>query len=308
MKFIFISNDNSGFTEYNLRTIYIVLISVLLVSLVTLPSVYFFLKYDALFVQSQEDQLKSDKLIEEMNAKVLESSGKISQIKEKLDTLHVKDDKIRSVIGLPEIPDDIRKMGVGGGANDLDDGSYDIDSEKINNFVSIVDSLFRVSALQALSYERINDYVEVNIDKINRIPFMYPVDVSECKFTSGFGMRNHPIRNRKIMHEGHDFAPLENYWNTKVFATADGVVKKSGSHPTYGNYVEIDHGDGVVTAYAHLRVIGWRVSKNKKVKRGQFLGYMGDSGLSKGVHLHYEIKKHGRAVNPSEYYYSNNIF
>ena len=79
MKFIFISNDNSGFTEYNLRTIYIVLISVLLVSLVTLPSVYFFLKYDALFVQSQEDQLKSDKLIEEMNAKVLESSGKISQ-------------------------------------------------------------------------------------------------------------------------------------------------------------------------------------------------------------------------------------
>ena len=69
------------------------------------------------------------------------------------------------------------------------------------------------------------------------------------------------------MHEGHDFAPLENYWNTKVYATADGIVKKSGSHPTYGNYVEIDHGDGVVTAYAHLRVIGWRVSKNKDYLR-----------------------------------------
>ena len=307
MKFIFINNDNSGFTEYNLKKIYIVLISILLVALVTVPSAYFFLKYDALVIQSSEDQLNNDKTIKEMNAKVLEYSDKILLIKEKLDTLHAKDDNIRSAIGLPEIPNDIRKMGIGGSDN-LDDGSYNIDSDTINNFISLVDSINRVLSLQTLSYDKINDYVELNIDKINRIPFIYPVDVSECKFTSGFGMRNHPIRKRKIMHEGHDFAPLENYWNTKVYATADGIVKKSGSHPTYGNYVEIDHGDGVVTAYAHLRVIGWRVSKNKKVKRGQFLGYMGDSGLSKGVHLHYEIKKHGKAVNPSEYYFSNNIF
>ena len=84
MKFIFINNDNSGFTQYNLRTIYIVLISVLLVALVTLPSAYFFLKYDALVIQSSKDQLNNDKTIKEMNAKVLEYSDKILLIKEKL--------------------------------------------------------------------------------------------------------------------------------------------------------------------------------------------------------------------------------
>ena len=110
------------------------------------------------------------------------------------------------------------------------------------------------------------------------------------------------------MHEGHDFAPLNDYWKTKVYATADGTVKKSGKHPAYGNYIEIDNGNGVVTAYANLRIIGWKIGRNKKVKRGQFLGYMGDTGKSKGVHLHYEIKKYGKAVDPSEYYFSDNIY
>ena len=307
MKFIFINKDDSGFTEYNLKKVYVLVVSVLLIALVTVPSLYFFLKYETLSAQAKEDDLKNIQIIKKMNADISNSSNKILEIKQKLDTLHAKDDLIRGIIGLPEIPDDIRKMGTGG-ANDSDDESSLLNDPGVEVFVSLVDSLDRVSSLQQLSYKKINNYVDANLDKILKIPFAYPVDVLKCKFTSGFGMRDHPIRNRKIMHEGHDFAPLEDYWKTKVHATADGVVKKSGSHPTYGNYVEIDHGNGVITAYAHLRKIGWRVTKGKKIKRGQFLGYMGDSGLSKGVHLHYEIKKHGKAVDPSEYYFSNNIF
>lgn len=307
MKFIFINKDDSGFTEYNLKKIYVVVVSVLLIALVTVPSLYFFLKYETLSAQAKEDDLKNIQIIQKMKTDILSSSNKISEIKQKLDTLHAKDDLIRGIIGLPEIPDDIRKMGTGG-ANDSDDESSLFEDQGIEAFVSLVDSLDRVSSLQQLSYKKINNYVDANLDKIRKIPFTYPVDVSECKFTSGFGMRDHPIHNKKTMHEGHDFAPLEDYWRTSVYATADGVVRKSGSHPAYGNYIEIDHGDGVITAYAHLRVIGWKIGRNKKVKRGQFLGYMGDTGRSKGVHLHYEIKKHGKAVDPSDYYFSNNIY
>ena len=213
MKFIFINNDNSGFTEYNLRKIYFVVLSVLLIALVTLPSIFFYFKYSSINDQFTSDKIKNINIINEMKLKISSSSDKISEIKQKLDTLHAKDDLIRDVIGLPEIPDDIRKMGIGGGSDNLDEGSsYNPDNRDIDNFVSLVDSLFRVSSLQGLSYEKINDYVDANLEKINRIPFIYPVDVSECKFTSGFGMRNHPIRKRQIMHEGHDFAPLENFW------------------------------------------------------------------------------------------------
>ena len=99
-----------------------------------------------------------------------------------------------------------------------------------------------------------------------------------------------------------DFAPIDNFWNTEVYATADGRVKKSIYLPdTYGHYIEIDHGDGIVTAYAHLRLRN--VRKGQKVKRGQKIGIMGSTGLSTSVHLHYEVKKNGRAMNPRQYYF-----
>ena len=104
------------------------------------------------------------------------------------------------------------------------------------------------------------------------------------------------------MHAGHDFAPLSDFWNTEVYATANGTVKKSINLPnTYGQYIEIDHGNGIVTAYAHLRLRN--VRNGQKVVRGQKIGIMGSTGMSTSVHLHYEVKKNGKAVNPYSYYF-----
>ena len=111
-------------------------------------------------------------------------------------------------------------MGIGESDN-LDDGSYNIDSDTINNFISVVDSSRGVLYLQTL-VDKINNYVELNIDKINRFHLSIPLMFQSANLLQGLAEVS--IRKRKIMHEGHDFAPLGNYWNTN-YVTED-IVKK----------------------------------------------------------------------------------
>ncbi len=118
-----------------------------------------------------------------------------------------------------------------------------------------------------------------------------PTDVS---FTSGFGVRTDPFKRGAAMHPGIDLAgPV----GTPIYATADGVVKRSGyNNGGYGNLIEVDHGRGITTRYAHLsKVI---VSEGDRIRRGQLIGNMGSTGRSTGSHLHYEVRIDGRAVNP----------
>ena len=180
MKFIFINKDDTSFTEYNLRKVYFIPIIFLLVSLVTVPSIYFYLKYETANSSFSKDEknMKEEysKAINELEQNVSEYSDKIKKIENNLNKLHEKDDLIRDVIGLPLIPDDIRKMGTGGEGSS-DDGSNIFENENIEQFVAVVDSLYRVSSLQDISYEKIDNYVENNLDQILRTPFIYPVDI-----------------------------------------------------------------------------------------------------------------------------------
>ncbi|MEM6631940.1 MAG: peptidoglycan DD-metalloendopeptidase family protein [Bacteroidota bacterium] len=119
------------------------------------------------------------------------------------------------------------------------------------------------------------------------------------KFYSGFGMRMHPVMKTRKMHFGVDF---EAKLKTEVLATASGKVilaKRSGA---YGYRIDIDHGDGFKTLYAHLHQEGILVKAGEQVEAGQLIAYSGNSGLSKGPHLHYELRKEGKPVNPMDYF------
>ena len=113
------------------------------------------------------------------------------------------------------------------------------------------------------------------------------------RITSGFGLRRHPILGYTRMHSGIDFAAP---WGTPIYATSDGVVSYAGWRGGHGNYVRLTHGGGIGSGYGHMSRIA--VSPGARVRRGQVIGYVGSTGLSTGAHLHYEMYRGGRAVNP----------
>ena len=119
--------------------------------------------------------------------------------------------------------------------------------------------------------------------------------MSGLRLTSRFGMRRHPILGYTRMHKGVDFAAPR---GTPVLAAGDGVVRKRVYGRGYGRYVLLKHNDRLSTLYAHMRSFARGVRVGSRVRQGQVIGYVGSSGMSTGAHLHYEIHRDGRAVNP----------
>ena len=126
--------------------------------------------------------------------------------------------------------------------------------------------------------------------------------IKPCNGTisDGFGMRLHPILHIRRMHEGIDFIADE---GTSVYATGNGVVDFVGYRGGFGLAVEIDHGFGYRTIYAHLSKTV--VKEGQKVNRGQEIAKTGDSGLSTGPHLHYEVHHDGVALNPDQFFFGD---
>jgi murein DD-endopeptidase MepM/ murein hydrolase activator NlpD len=126
------------------------------------------------------------------------------------------------------------------------------------------------------------------------IPFSRPTTMA--RQTSGFGIRFDPFTHRPKPHTGLDFADR---YLTPILSTAPGVVSFAGVRNGYGNTVEIDHGNGFKTRYAHMAAFA--VRQGQRISIGQRIGAMGNSGRSTGVHLHYEVWNNGRPQNPARY-------
>lgn len=128
-----------------------------------------------------------------------------------------------------------------------------------------------------------------------QLPLAMPVK-GAFRYTSGFGYRRDPFNGSRKMHSGIDMAGA---LGLPIYATGEGVVTFAGRKGGYGRFVEIKHNNGYVTYYAHLHRI--RVKSGQRVSQGDRIGDMGNSGRSTGVHLHYEVRVNGKAVNPLTY-------
>jgi murein DD-endopeptidase MepM/ murein hydrolase activator NlpD len=133
------------------------------------------------------------------------------------------------------------------------------------------------------------------ITEIN-IPEIAPVDLSNTKVTSGYGMRMHPTLRVNRLHTGIDFKSPE---GEIVMSTDDGIVMENTLDSYRGQFILVKHGDTFSTSYSHLQSAIVKVGDN--VQKGQTIGYVGNTGLSKDVHLHYEVLKNGKAVDPKDY-------
>jgi len=136
---------------------------------------------------------------------------------------------------------------------------------------------------------------------IASMPSIMPVANRDLKRTaSGWGMRIHPIYKILRFHYGMDFTASV---GTDVFSTGNGIVKSAGREVGFGNCVVIDHGFGFETSYAHLSKI--KVREGQKINRGDVIGLVGSTGTSTAPHLHYEVSKNGKKVNPQNYYFQD---
>jgi murein DD-endopeptidase MepM/ murein hydrolase activator NlpD len=155
---------------------------------------------------------------------------------------------------------------------------------------------------QSVSYDTLFVMVRNKSDMLAHIPGIFPLKETELKYISSFfGNRPDPIYKISKFHSGIDFSAAK---GTEAYATGDGVVcDVERNEWGYGNMVTIDHGYGYKTRYAHLQKAA--VRKGQKVKRGQKIGYIGDSGKTTGVHLHYEVLKNDVQVDPINFFYND---
>jgi len=143
------------------------------------------------------------------------------------------------------------------------------------------------------------DYLQANqkifIPNLHPSNFAPPMRI-KLVLTSGYGYRRHPILKKRMFHYGLDFRARK---GTRVYASKSGKVIRSGWRSGYGNYVLIKHAEGFETLYGHLYII--RVKNKQHVKQGQIIALSGNTGRSTGPHLHFEIRKNGKNVNPIHY-------
>lgn len=152
----------------------------------------------------------------------------------------------------------------------------------------------------SLSLDRIERIAKDKDSMIVYMPTSWPIEKSKVKHIGAFGWRLHPILHIRRMHYGIDLSGAR---GTPIYATGDGVVEGAEYGRGYGRQIIINHSFGYKTRYAHLSKI--LVEKGDKVRRGQLIGELGNTGLSKGPHLHYEVILSGKPVNPMNYLVQN---
>jgi murein DD-endopeptidase MepM/ murein hydrolase activator NlpD len=235
--------------------------------------------------------------------------SQIDELNDQIDTLQLfamdlqdKDDNVyRSIFGAEPFPEHLRKGGVGGSDRYKDLKGYE-SSEGIIETQKRINRLQRAMVAQSKSYEEIYNLAKSQDQMLQCIPAIQPVSNKELRrLASGFGMRIHPIYKIAKMHTGLDFTADI---GTEIYATGDGVVEAVDSKLSgYGHHVVINHGFGYESLYAHMSRVA--VRPGEKVKRGQVIGYVGNTGTSTGPHLHYEVIKNGVKVDPAFYFYSD---
>lgn len=139
------------------------------------------------------------------------------------------------------------------------------------------------------------DYYRENGMNLKSTLMQTPID--GARMSSGYGMRKHPVLGYNKMHKGIDFAASR---GTPIYAAGDGTIEKAGRAGGYGNYVRIRHNSELSTAYAHMQKFAKNIRAGKRVKQGQVIGYVGTTGRSTGPHLHFEVLKYGKQINPKK--------
>ncbi len=244
--------------------------------------------------RAQKREFENLKFHYELLDKRLEESSDI------LNQLQERDNNIyRSYFEANPIPEEQRKAGFGG-VNRYKDLEGFENSDLITELTKEVDILSKQMVVQSKSLDEIVELAKDKKVMLASIPAILPIKKGDFYVASGYKMRMHPILKINKFHKGMDFTAPK---GTPIYASGDGKIYRAQRSTTFGNVVYIDHGYGYKTIYAHMNKM--TVKRGEQVKRGDLIGYVGNTGLSVAPHLHYEVHKNDIALNPINFYYGD---
>jgi murein DD-endopeptidase MepM/ murein hydrolase activator NlpD len=242
--------------------------------------------------------------VKELEYNYSKLEGDVEQLQGTLQSIENRDDNIyRVVLGAEPFEKSVRNAGVGGADRYTDIKGKNLQHEDmLINIHQKVDLLRRKLYIESKSQDEVVQLAENKEKLYAAIPAIQPISNKQLvALASGFGVRIHPVYKVRKLHTGIDFAASI---GTPIYATADGkVVSVDVKFSGYGKMVEIDHGFGYRTRYAHMHEFAVRSGQN--IKRGDLIGYVGNTGLSTAPHLHYEVMINGSHVDPVHYFYND---
>jgi murein DD-endopeptidase MepM/ murein hydrolase activator NlpD len=291
LEIILISSKENKRINLQVRFVFMLMAALALILLIIL-----FVYNISIFASHRVDQQRLIQLNSEnkiVRQEIDRFKTKFAELTVIIDSLESYDKRLRSYASLEPINDDIRKMGVGG-TTQYDD--KELSHEMKDTLVSLsqtMDNLLARSRLQRKSFKEIISHLDKKRYLRDHTPSVIPV---QGWFISGFGYRIDPFTGSVKMHEGLDIAAPP---GTPIIAPADGMVLFVGERGGFGLTLEIDHGHGYSTLYAHCQRI--KVEEGDVVRRGEIVAFVGNTGKSTGPHLHYEVRVAGVPRNPFDY-------
>jgi murein DD-endopeptidase MepM/ murein hydrolase activator NlpD len=256
-----------------------------------------------LLADSFIDSPKEKRLLRELENMEIQFSilnERMDQVSTVISDLQERDDNIYRVIFEAEpLPASVREAGFGGANRYAKLEGFE-NSELIKSTSKRLDKLTKEVYVQSKSFDDIVEMAKDKKELLASIPAIQPVANENLRrMASGYGWRLDPFTKAPKMHFGMDFSAEI---GTPIYATGNGEVIRADSKSSgFGNHIRIDHGYGYITIYAHLN--DYNVSVGQKVKRGDLIGFVGNSGRSRGPHLHYEVHLNGERLNPVNFYY-----
>ena len=227
---------------------------------------------------------------------------KMDQMEQVLANIEDRDNNIyRLYFEANPIPEEQRKAGFGGVNRYKSLEGYN-NSEMIVNTTKRLDIIQKQMVIQSKSLDEITLLAEEKEKLLAAIPAIQPVRNEDLtRMASGFGWRTDPFLKTRKKHWGMDFTAPR---GTPIFASGDGKISRADNNSSgYGKHIRIEHGHGYMSLYAHLSK--YNVTPGQKVKRGDLIGFVGNTGRSEAPHLHYEVWKDGERINPINFYYGS---
>jgi murein DD-endopeptidase MepM/ murein hydrolase activator NlpD len=292
--------DSLSFVEEQESPWQRVKVSVSYFGLSLVVAVLYFSVYTAFFETPKEKTLKREAQESILQFELL--NRKFNYVSSALNDIQLRDDSIyRAIFEMPPVHNSVRQAGIGG-VNRYKELESSPNAEILTATAKRMDMLAKQMYVQSVSFDEVIKLAKNKEAMVACIPAIMPIANKDLtRVASLFGMRMHPFYKRMRMHNGMDFTASS---GTEVYSTGDGTIARVDfSASGYGTLIVVDHGFSYSTYYAHLSKV--LVNVGQSVKRGEVIGLVGNTGMSMAPHLHYEVRKNDKPINPINYYFND---